>query len=36
MAKNIKTNAMRILDKAKIEYTPIEYTVDENSCCKGR
>ena len=30
MAKNIKTNAMRILDKAKIEYTPIEYTVDEN------
>ncbi|MBQ4629505.1 MAG: Cys-tRNA(Pro) deacylase [Clostridia bacterium] len=25
-----KTNAMRMLDKAKIEYTPIEYTVDEN------
>ena len=30
MSKNIKTNAMRILDKAKIEYTPIEYSVDEN------
>lgn len=25
-----KTNAMRILDKAKIDYTPMEYTVDEN------
>ena len=30
MSKNIKTNAMRILDKAKIEYKPIEYAVDEN------
>lgn len=30
MAKQIKTNAMRILDSAKIEYTPILYTVDEN------
>ena len=25
-----KTNAMRQLDKAKISYTPLEYTVDEN------
>ena len=25
-----KTNAMRILDKEKIEYTPYEYPVDEN------
>ncbi len=25
-----KTNAMRLLDKAKIEYTPLEYEVDEN------
>lgn len=25
-----KTNAMRILDKAKIDYTSMEYTVDEN------
>ena len=25
-----KTNAMRILDSAKIEYTPYEYTPDEN------
>jgi len=25
-----KTNAMRILDKAKIVYEPYEYTVDEN------
>ena len=25
-----KTNAMRMLDKAKIEYKPIEYEVDEN------
>lgn len=25
-----KTNAMRILDKEKIEYTPYEYEVDEN------
>lgn len=30
MAKTIKTNAMRILDKEKIEYEPITYTVDEN------
>ncbi len=30
MAKQIKTNAMRILDKQKIEYTAHEYTVDEN------
>lgn len=30
MAKQVKTNAMRILDKAGIEYTPLEYTVDEN------
>ena len=27
----VKTNAMRILDKAKIEYTPYEYEVDENN-----
>ena len=26
-----KTNAMRILDSAKIEYTPYEYEVDENN-----
>lgn len=25
-----KTNAMRMLDKAKIEYKPMEYQVDEN------
>lgn len=25
-----KTNAMRMLDKAKIKYEPIEYTVNEN------
>ncbi len=25
-----KTNAMRILDKEKIQYTPFEYEVDEN------
>jgi len=25
-----KTNAMRMLDKAKIAYKPIEYTVDDN------
>lgn len=25
-----KTNAMRMLDKAKINYEPIEYTVDDN------
>ncbi len=30
MAKPIKTNAMRMLDKAKIPFEPIEYTVDEN------
>ncbi|MBE7052749.1 MAG: Cys-tRNA(Pro) deacylase [Ruminococcaceae bacterium] len=30
MAKNIKTNAMRILDKEKIEYIPYEYIPDEN------
>ncbi len=27
----IKTNAMRILDKEKIQYTPYEYPVDENN-----
>ncbi len=30
MAKPIKTNAMRMLDKAKIPFTSIEYEVDEN------
>ena len=30
MAKPIKTNAMRMLDKAKIPFEPILYTVDEN------
>ena len=30
MSKPIKTNAMRMLDKAKIAYSPIEYEVDEN------
>lgn len=30
MAKITKTNAMRILDKEKIKYEPITYTVDEN------
>ena len=25
-----KTNAMRMLDKAKIAYKPLEYTVDDN------
>lgn len=30
MAKPIKTNAMRMLDKAKIPFEPLEYTVDEN------
>ncbi|MBQ4526901.1 MAG: Cys-tRNA(Pro) deacylase [Clostridia bacterium] len=25
-----KTNAMRMLDKAKIEYTPLEYAVDDS------
>ena len=29
-AKPIKTNAMRMLDKAKIPFEAIEYTVDEN------
>lgn len=28
--KLTKTNAMRMLDKAKIKYEPIEYEVDEN------
>lgn len=28
--KQIKTNAMRMLDRAKIEYKPIFYEVDEN------
>ena len=28
--KPIKTNAMRMLDKAKIPFEPIEYKVDEN------
>ncbi len=31
MAKPIKTNAMRMLDKAKIPYEAMEYTVDENN-----
>lgn len=30
MAKQNKTNVMRQLDAAKIEYTPYEYEVDEN------
>ena len=30
MAKNVKTNVMRLLDKAKIEYEAKEYPVDEN------
>lgn len=30
MAKNIKTNVMRLLDKAKIWYESKEYPVDEN------
>ena len=30
MAKPIKTNAMRMLDRAKIPFEPIEYPVDEN------
>ncbi|MBQ6833362.1 MAG: Cys-tRNA(Pro) deacylase [Lachnospiraceae bacterium] len=30
MAKNIKTNVMRLLDKAKISYHVKEYPVDEN------
>ena len=30
MAKNTKTNVMRLLDKAKIQYESKEYPVDEN------
>ena len=30
MAKNVKTNVMRLLDKAKIPYEAKEYPVDEN------
>ena len=30
MAKNVKTNVMRLLDKAKITYHVKEYPVDEN------
>jgi len=30
MAKIVKTNAMRLLDKAKIEYKPLTYVPDEN------
>ena len=30
MAKPIKTNAMRMLEKAKIPFTALEYTVDDN------
>lgn len=30
MAKNVKTNVMRLLDKAKIAYETKEYPVDEN------
>lgn len=30
MAKAIKTNALRMLDKAKISYETLEYEVDEN------
>lgn len=30
MAKNTKTNVMRLLDKAKIKYESKEYPVDEN------
>lgn len=30
MAKNVKTNVMRLLDKAKILYEAKEYPVDEN------
>ena len=30
MAKGIKTNALRMLDKAKISYETLEYEVDEN------
>lgn len=31
MSKNTKTNAMRLLDQAKIEYRIIEYEVDEDN-----
>lgn len=31
MAGNVKTNAARLLDKAKIPYSLITYTVDENN-----
>ena len=31
MAGNIKTNVARLLDKAKISYKLIPYTVDENN-----
>lgn len=30
MAKPVKTNAMRMLDRAGIAFEPMEYTVDEN------
>lgn len=30
MAKPIKTNAMRMLDRAKIPFTALEYTVNDN------
>lgn len=30
MAKPIKTNAMRMLERAKIPFTALEYTVDDN------
>lgn len=30
MTKGIKTNAMRLLDKANIPYETVEYEVDEN------
>lgn len=33
MAKAVKTNALRMLDKAKIPYRTIEYEVDENNIC---
>ena len=31
MAKPVKTNAMRMLDRAKIPFETLEYTVDENN-----
>ena len=31
MAKPVKTNAMRMLDKAKIPFETLEYTVDESN-----